>query len=323
MKVIIPSAGTGTRLRPHTYTTPKALIHVAGKPILGHILDRLIPYCPEVVVIVIGYMGEAIIEYVCKNYPFIFEFVKQEEQLGLGHAVYQANEVIKEGETLIILGDTIIDWKMEENYKEECFIGVKKVAEPKRFGIVEVKGVYIKRLVEKPERPLSNLAIVGVYYVTNFELLVSAVQHLIDKNILTRGEYQLTDALQVMVSRGIRIKTVMVEDWHDCGNVQALIATNRYLLDKKHYFKKRGGSIVIPPTHIDDSAEINNSIIGPYVSIGEGAIVESSIIKDTIISPFAQVEKCLLTETVIGQRAIVKGDFEKLNVGDSSQLESI
>ncbi len=322
MKVVIPAAGTGTRLRPHTYTVPKSLIYVAGKPILGHILDRLAPYDPESVVLIIGHMGDAIVDYVRKHYPYRFEFIRQEEQRGLGHAVYQAKDIVKNDEALIILGDTIIDWQVDDDFRRECFIGVKKVAEPGRYGVVEIVGGYVKRLVEKPEKPPSDLAVVGVYYVTDFSLLAKAVEHLIDKDIQTRGEYQLTDALQFMVSQGVRLRPVTVEEWHDCGNVPSLVIANRYLLDRSHYFKKRTDSIIIPPCYIHDSAQTTRSIIGPYVSIGEGAIVDSSIIKDSIINPFAQVERVLLTDTIIGQKAVVHGAFEKLNVGDSSEMES-
>lgn len=320
MKVVIPSAGTGTRLRPHTYTVPKSLIYVAGKPILGHILDRLIPYKPELVVIVVGYMGDAIVEYVKKRYSFKFEFVKQEEQHGLGHAVYQAKAAAGSGETLIILGDTIIDWQMATSFRKECFIGVKKVDEPKRYGIVEIEDEYIKCVVEKPDKPPSDQAIVGIYYITDFKLLVSAIDHLIEKKILTRGEYQLSDALQVMVKRGISIRAVKVDEWYDCGNANSLIEANRYLLNKNHYYSKREGSIIIPPCYIDDSADLKESIVGPYVSVGAEAFIGCSIMKDAIVNPYAQVKNMLVTNSIIGEKAIVKGTYKRLNVGDSSEM---
>ncbi|MEO0225670.1 MAG: sugar phosphate nucleotidyltransferase [candidate division WOR-3 bacterium] len=323
MKVIIPSAGTGTRLRPHTYTIPKSLIHVAGKPILGHILDRIAVYKPETIVLIIGNMGEAIIEYVKNNYSFNFEFIKQEEQMGLGHAVALARDAIKTGATLIMLGDTIIDWATYFEDKTESFIGVKKVDEPRRYGIVEVgPDGYVARVVEKPAEPVSDLAIVGIYYLTNFELLSNALQELINKDIRTRGEYQLTDALQILITRGFRFKPITVENWFDCGNVQSLITANRYLLNQRHHCRTYADSVIIPPCYIDDTAQIQNSIVGPYVSIGAGVKIDSSIIKESIINPFAQIEKSILTDTIIGQRATVRGSFKKLNVGDSSEMES-
>ena len=219
MRAIIPVAGVGSRLRPHTYMLPKVLLNVAGKPILAHILDKIIGEGITEATFVVGHMSDKIREYVSSAYPkFSAEYVEQEERLGLGHAIYLSRNTIGGEPVLIILGDTIFDVDLKPVLKNGVSsLGVKHVEDPRRFGVAEKVNGHISRLVEKPENPISNLAIVGLYYLKNARLLVACLNELVDKDIRTKGEYQLTDALQMMIDRGEKMTTFDVEGWFDCG----------------------------------------------------------------------------------------------------------
>jgi len=322
MKVIIPAAGVGTRLRPHTHTMPKALVQVAGKPILGYILDELSVLDVEELIIIVGYMGDKIKNYVDTHYNFKAIYVVQKKRLGLGHAINLARDYVEGQPVLITLDDTIFDMDLaaitQDGYS---YIGAKEVDDPRRFGIIELENGFIKRLIEKPENPPTNIAIVGVYYIQNSLLLFECLQKLIDEDIRTQNEYQLTDGLQLMLERGEKLKVASVSGWHDCGKPETLLATNRYLLRKNSPNYSLPNSIIIPPVFIADTAEIENSLIGPYVSIAGGSKVNQAIINDSIINENAKVENVLLTQSLIGENALVRGQYSRLNVGDSSQIE--
>lgn len=320
VNVIIPVAGEGTRLRPHTHAVPKSLLYVAGKPILGHILDSLEGVKVDNFAIVLGARGEAIIDF-CNTFPYDFRYVLQEKRLGLGHAIFVGAQDL-EGPTLVLLGDTIIDVDYKRFFGGKGnTLAVKEVDDPQRFGVVEVKDDRVVSVVEKPKHPKSNLAIVGLYYFDDISKIKDAVEYIMEKDIRTKNEYQLTDALKYMLENGEKFKIQRIENWYDCGTVGALIETNRYLLKKTHYHKKRGESIVLPPVFIADSAKISQAIIGPYVSIGDNVAVRNSIVRDSIINRGAIVENALLAESIIGDNAVVKGGYKRLNVSESSLVE--
>jgi len=324
IKAIIPVAGVGSRLRPHTHTTPKALIHVAGRPILAHILDDLERLGVTDVVLVVGHMSEHIREYVDTHYAHLGRsYVDQPERLGLGHAVRLTRELVIGHPVFIVLGDTIFraDFSTVVNGAESA-IGVREVDDPRRFGIVETKDGYASRLVEKPDQPTSNLAIVGVYYLTDSVLLFEALDTLVAKDMRTKGEYQLTDALQIMIEQGHRIRPFKVAGWYDCGKTETLLETNRELLDVNGDATgpAPAGSVIVPPVAIDPTAVIEHSIIGPHVSIAARAVVRESVVKNSIVNQDAVVEQTLLEGSVIGENALVTGTFRHLNVGDSSEV---
>lgn len=322
MRAIIPVAGEGSRLRPHTYSLPKVLINVAGKPIIGHILDKIISDGFDEATIVIGYMGDKIIEYVKNNYRIKFDFVEQEERLGLAHSIYVAKETISDDPILIILGDTIFDVDLKPVIKGNySALGVKHVEDPRRFGIAELKNDFISKLIEKPENPTTNLALVGLYWINNPKLLISCVSELINKDIKTRGEYQLTDALQMMIDKGEKMKTFNVEGWYDCGKPETLLATNKHLLNKKSNGRVADGIVVVPPVYISSRAKIINSVIGPYTTIADDVIIKDSIIRNSIINEGAEIERSLLDSSIIGNNAIVRGAFRRINIGDSSEID--
>lgn len=323
MKAIIPAAGIGTRLRPHTYTLPKALLYVAGKPIIAHILDDVVPLAPSSLVLIVGYKGELIEHYVRKQYPQLkVDFVFQEERRGIGHAVDLTRKVADTGEPLlIVLGDTIIktDLKKVVAHKTNV-LGVKQVEDPRRFGVAEVNGGRITKLVEKPQEPASNLALVGLYYLQNGQALFAAVREIIERNITTNNEYQITDALQLMIGRGTEFVPFAIDEWFDCGKPEAMLETNRKLLKNAASTPPIEGSIVIPPVSISPGAEIVNSIIGPYVSIAERCVIHSSVVRDSVIAEGAAVTDALLESCLIGANAVIRGGFKKLDVGDSSEI---
>lgn len=320
MNVIVPVAGEGTRLRPHTHVVPKSLLNVAGKPILGHILDNLQALDIDNFAIVLGAKADAIIDF-CNKYPRDFRYVLQEKRLGLGHAIYLGGQGL-EGPTLVLLGDTVIDVDYNMFCKgKDNILAVKEVAEPKRFGIVEVKDDLVIDLVEKPKQPKSNLAIVGLYYFRDICKVVESVDHLMKSDIKTKNEYQLTDALKYMLEKGENFRIIRIENWYDCGTAESLLDTNRHLLKKTHHYLKRTKSIVIPPVYISDTAAVVDSIIGPNVSIGDDAVVKTSIVRDSIINNGANVENALLVESIVGANATVKSGFKKLSVSESSVVE--
>lgn len=323
MRAVIPAAGFGTRLKPHTHSLPKVMLNVGGKPIIGHIVDKLIQEGINKATFIIGYMGEKIVDYIKNEYPLVdARFVEQEELLGLGHAVYVALKDDVDNEIFIILGDTIFDFDLKKGFeKNTTALGVKQVEDPSRFGVAVCENDTIVKLIEKPQTPVSKLALVGLYYIKNTSLLKECLTELIEKNIRTRGEYQLTDALQLMIDKGEIIKTFDVEGWYDCGKPETLLETNRFLLSKNGTHKKFDNVVVIEPVYIDDKAEVINSVIGPYTTISKGCKITDSIIRNSIISEGALIDKSMLENSIIGSNAIVKGNFKKLNTGDSSEIE--
>jgi len=323
MKIIIPAAGAGTRLRPHTHTTPKALVQVAGKPILGHILDKLSVLKFDELIMVIGYMGDKIKDYVDGNYDFKTRYVEQKERLGLGYAINLARDCADGQPVLMTLDDTIIEVDLREMIQSGySILGAQEVEDPRRFGVIELgEDGFIANLIEKPEHPPTNLAIVGLYYIQNSTLMFECLQEIIDRGIRTQKEFQLTDGLRLMLERGEKMKTFSISGWYDCGKPETLLATNRYLLREQSNHYDLPGTIVIPPAYISGDAEVKNSVIGPYVSIARGSVVNQAIIRDTIINENAKVESVLLDQSLVGVDAIVKGKYSRLNVGDSSQIE--
>lgn len=323
VKVIVPAAGIGTRLRPHTHTLPKALLYVAGKPIISHILDEVKALDVSSVVIVVGYKGELIRDFVTKEYSGLsVDFVFQDERRGIGHAIYLTREVANTGEPLlVILGDTIIRTDLKEiTRSKHNALGVKEVADPRRFGVAETKNGDILRLVEKPKKPVSNLALVGLYYLSDSAQLFDMLQEQAERDIRSHGEYQVTDALQMMIDEGSQFSAFEIDEWFDCGKPETLLETNRRLLEDTASRPEVGGSIILGPVSIAPSAEIKSSIVGPYVSIAAECTVENSIIRDSVLDRGAHVTNCLLESSIVGSQAIIEGGFQKLNIGDSSEV---
>ncbi|GAB4182279.1 MAG: sugar phosphate nucleotidyltransferase [Roseiflexaceae bacterium] len=322
MKVIIPTAGLGTRLRPHTYSKPKPLVSVAGKPVLGHILDTLTQLDIDELIFITGYLGNQIEEYVRSNYQIKARFIEQTELKGQAHAVYLAKDAV-DGPTIILYVDTIFEADLAKlaTLDADGAIYVKEVEDPRRFGVTFIEDGYINKLVEKPDTDISRLAMIGLYYVRDAGQLMGAIETMMERNIQTKGEFYLTDALQIMIEEGAKFVAEPVSVWEDCGKPETVLQTNRYLLDHgRSHVGPHEGTIIIPPVYIDNTAKVSNSIIGPYVSIAAGAVVQNSIVRDSIINRDATISSATLENSLIGDNALVQGDFRELNVGDSSEI---
>jgi glucose-1-phosphate thymidylyltransferase len=318
---VIPAAGVGARLRPHTLTVPKALIHVAGRPIVAHIIDGLITEGITRIVVVIGHMGERIRAYVSKRYGSAVGFAEQREQLGVAHAVYAAQQLVGDDPMLVVLGDTIVHTDFSAFLSsKETVLGVSEVEDPQRFGIVETDGDLVRTLQEKPDIPSTNLALVGLYYFPESLPLFDVIGRMIVNGTMTDGEYMLTEALREMIRSGSRVRVRQVERWFDCGKPETLLRTNRHLLDLLPSSPTMPGVVVVHPVSIDGSASVVQSIVGPYVSIGPGASIQNTILRNTIVSEGAQISAMVLDGSVVGERAVVRGSFQVLNVGDSSEV---
>ena len=329
MIAIIPVAGAGTKLRPHTYTQPKSLIPVAGKPILGFIIDQLLDNGVHNFVFVIGYLGEKIKEYVDSAYPTISKkYVTQETREGLGHAIWLTKNVIpKKSEVLIVLGDTIIDvdWKQFIRSKNSA-LGVKKVGDPRKFGVAEFDNEgNITHVVEKPSIPKSNMALVGLYKIKEFDILIKSIDYNIKNNIRSHNEYYLTDGIQEMIKRGVKVEGYKVDNWYDCGQKEILLKTNALLLNKRKKVasvkKNLHNCIVVEPVHVGKNALIKNSIIGPNVTIGENATIYDSIIRDSIIGNYTKLNDVVLFNSLIGSDSVIWGSSQSLNIGDNTELD--
>ncbi|MDK9699517.1 MAG: sugar phosphate nucleotidyltransferase [bacterium] len=329
MKVIIPVAGVGSRLRPHTLTVPKPLLTVAGAPMLDYILLEVERLNPDKVVFIIGHLGEQISEYVKRQFPDLpAEFRWQTDPEGLGQAVSLGLDAGEE-EVLIILGDTLFETDLPKVvHGEYSSIGTQTVEDPRRFGVVVKTGLYVTDLVEKPEQPISKEVIVGIYWLRQGELLREVLTEMMVKNERVRGEFQLTTALHKMVERGTLLTTFEVPGWYDCGKVETLLETNRHFLQRRH---KEGHSmpshcvdtVLIPPVSIASTASVSGSVIGPYVTIGSGASVCNSVLKNCIVERGAKVSAMLMSASVIGPEAEVSGTFHQLNISELSEIKLV
>ncbi|HEX9617884.1 MAG TPA: sugar phosphate nucleotidyltransferase [Anaerolineales bacterium] len=326
IQVVIPMAGLGTRLRPHTWSKPKQLLSVAGKPVLDHVLDTLasLPSIENIELIsIVGYLGEQIEEHLQSEYPQIkSRFVVQDDPRGQSHAIYLAKDDLS-GPMMVVFADTLLETDLSFLADEaaEAVVWVKPVPDPRRFGVavVDQQG-WVTRLIEKPADMDNNLAVVGFYYFKSAESLISAIEEQMERGTQIKGEYFLADAVNIMLERGLKMRTQKVDVWLDAGTPEALLETNRYLLDNGHNNSvealKRKDVVLIPPVFIHPTAEIENAVIGPYVSIGSGACIRRSILSDSILEDEAQVTDVILESSLIGRKAQIRRRAGIINAGD-------
>lgn len=305
MTVIVPLAGYGTRLRPFTYETPKPLLWVAGDTVLGWIFRSLSSLRISKIILIIGYKGEEIKEWVNENYPELnIKWILQKETRGLGHAIWLAGkEVPMTEDVLIYLGDTVfdVDWNKIDK-KGKNFVAIKEVSDPNRFGVVEIENGEIIDVIEKPDDPSSNLALVGLYYINEWRNLFPCLDKIIQKDIKTAGEYQLTDSFRIMLEKeDLVVEPLYVKGWFDCGTKEKLLETNALLLEN-YQPEKVHAEWIIGPCYIQDLAGIKNSIIGPYVSIGSGSVVENSQVVNSIICSEVSILNSHIYDSIIGNR---------------------
>ncbi len=328
MKAIIPVAGAGTKLRPHTYTQPKALIPLAGKTILSIIVDQLREAGIREFIFIIGYLGDKIRDYIEEKYPDLdVHFVNQSERQGIGHAILLTRHLVGDDEVFVVLGDTICEYNVEEVIKNpNSTIGIKRVDDPRDFGVAEVgEDGLIARVVEKPQIPKSNMALVGVYKIKESDQLFECLEENIRNCVKCRGEYNITDAIECMIRKGVKFQSFKVQNWFDCGKKETLLESNATLLKKfggiishEHHFEN---TIIVPPVSIAAGCDIKNSIIGPNVTIGERTNINYSIIKESIIGSFADLFDIVLTNSLIGSDTDVKGESRSLNIGDNTEID--
>ncbi|MEN8005679.1 MAG: sugar phosphate nucleotidyltransferase [Candidatus Krumholzibacteriota bacterium] len=320
MKAVIPAAGIGTRLRPHTLNKPKALLPVAGKPILAHIMDDLTAAGIDGFVLIVGYHGDEVRRWFTRERPHLdITFVEQTERLGLGHAIWTAREALGDEPFFCILGDTILKADYASLLAStNSMIAVREVDDPRRFGVVEMDGDAVLRFVEKPEVPPSNLAIVGAYLFRDGGALWRALDRIVAEDIRTRGEYQLTDALQMMVEEGIPFNTVGVTDWYDCGKKDTWLQTNRILLERNADQESLEG--VVAPCSIAPDAVVTASTVGPNVSVGPGTVIKNCRLSDCVIGAGSRLEDCDLDRSLVGDECILTGIRGEINVGDFSEI---
>ena len=324
MRVIIPAAGYGTRMRPHTHTRPKPLVPVAGRPSLAFVLDALSPLNIEELIFIVGRMGEQMESYVRREYSrYPSHFVEQKVMRGQADAIALAQEYVK-GDLLTLFVDTLFeaDLSVLNDFKDDGAMFVAEVPDPSRFGIAVVgEDGFVTKMVEKPKEPESNLAVVGLYYFKDSQWLFRAIKTLMDSGRSLKGEYYLADAIQVMIEEGAKFRTYPVAAWEDTGTWEAVLHANRYLLRKMDRHTEpymHGTSVVLPPAYVSADAVVENSVIGPYASISEGATVQDSIVRNSIVSPEATVTGTTLFGSLIGERAMVEGGYRTLNIGDDS-----
>ncbi len=328
MKAIIPVAGAGTKLRPHTYTQPKALIPLAGKTILSIIVDQLHEAGINDFIFIVGYLGEKIKDYVKHKYPALTcHFVFQNERFGTGPAIQLAKKIVGDDEVFVVLGDTIAEYDVKEVIDSPfSMLGIKKVDDPRNFGVAELSDEdVIVRVVEKPAIPKSNMALVGIYKIRESSILFSCLEKIIGNQGDEPKEFSLTEALDCMIQGEVVFKPFKVQSWFDCGKKETLLESNATLL------KKFGGSIadlekfentiIIPPVSIGEGCDIRNSVIGPNVTIGERTILNYTIVKDSIIGSFSKLYDVVLDDSLIGSDTGIKGETRSLSIGDNTDID--
>jgi glucose-1-phosphate thymidylyltransferase len=328
MKVVVPVAGIGAKLRPHTHTQPKPLVPIAGKPILAHMIDELREGGLQEFVFILGYLGDKIEAFLTAQYPDLkMTFIVQDPREGTAHALWVCKEQVEhEEELLVVLGDTIAGFNLQNVLASpESILGVKRVHNPMLFGIAETdaNGI-ITRLVEKPQIPKSNQALVGIYKIKNIPLLFEAIAYQMANNLKVNNEYYLTDALMYMIQKGERMRAIEVDNWFDCGRKETLLEANAILLNTEFYKNKQQPSfpntIIIPPVSIGKNCKVEHSIIGPYVAIGDNTIVQKAIVSNSIIGSFSELQHVVLKDSIVGNDTALNGLVQSLNIGDNTEI---
>lgn len=323
LKLIIPMAGKDEKLKPHTHTTPKALLHVAGKTLLQHVLDSVSNLNVDTAIFIVDQHHPELEKEITKRRPFKSIFIMQKERKGVGHAVFGAKKYVGIDDVVIIFADTLIetDINVIKKHMDDGIIWTKQVKDPRQYGVTFLHNNYVSKLIEKPDTPVSDKAMVGMYYFKHSVSLFKALEYLITNEILTKGEYQLTDAIQLMINDGAKFVSQNVKTWHDCGTAPNLLNTNKYLLKKQgSKASATKDSVIIKPVFIEKGADVMNSVIGPNVSIGKDAIIKNSVISNSILNNDCHIDTAVLKDCIIGKQTSVRGNSKKLNIGDSSEV---
>lgn len=328
MKVIIPLAGKGTRLRPHTHTVPKPMLKVAGKPVMDYVMEDVARLKGvEQVVYITGHLKETVEKHARATYAIPGVYVEQKVQDGTAGAVELARPHVDQP-VLIIFVDTIFDADLSivETSTDDGIIWTKEVEDYQRFGVVvtDANG-HMTQIVEKPSTPISKRANIGLYYIKNWQLLYEGIAHVLTQPA-NKGEYYLTDAFQYMIDKGAKIRVVDVEGWYDAGKLDTLLETNRTMLEKgRASIPNRGlkNVEVVDPVRIEDGAIVTDCILGPNVVIGAGSTVTNCTLRDVIIGERSVLVSCVLTDSMIGDQAHLEGITGSVTLGDHAEVHGL
>ena len=326
MKVIIPLAGKGTRLRPHTHLTPKPMLKVAGKPVMSYVLDELKKLGNvEQIIYITGHLKEKVEEYARAELDVPSVFIEQKVQDGTAGAVALAREYVDQP-VLIIFVDTIFDADLSKvkSVDADGIIWVKEVEDYQRFGVVVTdKDGNMTQIVEKPKTPISRRANIGLYYVKNWKLLFEGIDWVLTQP-KNQGEYFLTDAFQYMIEKGAKIKVIDVKGWFDAGKIETMLETNEAMLTRGRARRPEnaGDSTIIDPVYIEDNVTLRKSKVGPNVSIGSGTVLDGSEVSQSIIGSNAKITKSVLKNSLVGDHTVVVGVKGEMTVGDNSEVRA-
>ncbi len=332
LKIVIPMAGYGKRLRPHTWSRPKQLLSLAGKTVIEHVMDTFNSLPPEMdieYVFIVGYLGDKIKEFMAEEYPDLtVHYVVQGEMKGQSHAIYLAKDQI-DGPMIMVFADTLIETDLGflDDEKSDVVAWVKPVPDPRRFGVAEIgSDQRVTRLIEKPKAMDNNLALVGFYYFKDGRQLITAIEKQLEQKVQLKGEFFLADAINIMLEDdACQMRTEKVQTWLDAGTFDAMLATNRYLLDHGHDNSEKAGQrmgvCVIPPVYIHPEAEVESSVIGPHATVEAGCKVANCRISNSIIERGSSVDSLILNASLVGQRAALQGTVRSINIGDDTEID--
>jgi len=331
MKIIVPMAGRGSRLRPHTLTVPKPLVPVAGKPIVERLVEDITKVCGETVeeiAFIIGDFGDEVekdLIGIAENLGAKGTIYHQEEALGTAHAIYCAAPSLV-GNVVVAFADTLFKADFTLDSDADGIIWTKSIEDPRAFGVVKLNDEgTITDFIEKPEKFVSDLAIIGIYYFNDGDLLRNELKYLLDNDIKDKGEFQLTNALENMKSKGTKFKPGTVTEWLDCGNKDATVYSNQRVLE---FIKDENNiadsaindnSVIIPPCFVGKNVQLLNSVVGPHVSIGENTVIENAVIKNSIIQTGSSVKNIVIKNSMIGNKVEIEGSELDLSIGDFTQ----
>ena len=324
MKVIIPLAGKGTRLRPHTHVTPKPMLRVAGKPVMSYVLDELRDLGGiEQIIYITGHLKEKVEDFARKSLDIPSLFIEQKVQDGTAGAIALAREFVDQP-VLIIFVDTIFDADLSVVNRTDAdgIIWTKEVEDYQRFGVVVTdKDGNMTKIIEKPKTPVSKRANIGLYYIKNWKLLFEGIDHVL-ASPMNQGEYFLTDAFQYMIDKGAKIKVIDVEGWYDAGKIETMLETNQTMLEKGRAKRPStlDGSTIVDPVYIEEGVVLKNSTIGPNVSISRGSVIDSSTLSHTIVGLNSKIFRSAITKSLVGDDTVFDGVKGEVTVGDHSEV---
>lgn len=324
MDIILPVAGFGSRLRPHTWSKPKPLVTVAGKAMLAHVLDRVMPLEPGKIVFITGYLGDQIESWARENYPDTeLVFVEQPEMLGQSDALYRTREHV-DGDAMMIFPDALFeaDFGHLSTVDADGVAFTYYVEDPSAYGVALLDdNGHISRLIEKPSEPVSHEAVIGIYYFREWQALMRAIEQQFEQKIMLKGEYFIADAIQIMIDSGAKFEISQISVWEDCGNAEALLDTNRYLLGAEPPSPaQRTGSLIVPPSFVHREAVLEDAVVGPYASIGAGTVVRNSVIRDSIVEENSEIVDAILQRSVVGSKVTIHGSARSISVGDNGKV---